>query len=242
MKEYIEHETKIIDYTIIRRRRKTIGISITQNHGVRVLAPTWVSIRELQDVMRKKAPWILEKLVLIEEIKKHKHTNRFVNGGTFSYLGRDYKLEVIKQYGIKSTNLDFNDVKFIVGVPAELTAEQQEESIREVLLEWYMEHAAETVTARIEIYAGRMGLKPFKVLIKNQKTRWGSCTKDNKIHINWKIIMAPMEIVDYLIVHELAHIKIKNHSVLFWNMVESVLPDYKKCRKWLRENGHMLGF
>jgi len=242
MKDHIEHEKKIIDYTVICRRRKTIGISISPEQGVRVLVPSWVSKQLIQDVVKKKAPWIIKKLIQIEEIKSLKLSKKFIDGETFSFLGKDYKLEVLRQPGIKSTNLAFNNVKFIAGIPGEFTYEEQAKSIRESILEWYMERAAETITDRVEIYSHKLGAKPARVHIKNQKSRWGSCTKDNKININWKIIMAPMEIVDYLVVHELAHIKIKNHSTLYWKLVESVLPDHAKRRKWLRENSHHLSW
>ena len=242
MKKHIRYNEKIIDYTIIRSRRKTIGISVSPDKGVRILAPVWASTRQLQDVVSIKAPWIFDKLIHMEEIQALKNSRKFADGESLSFLGKEYKLHVIRQPGVKSVTLDFNNVEFIVGVPSCIPDDEQSESIRNALLEWYKERAAETLAERVNIYSHNLTVKPSWLLVKDQKTRWGSCTRDNKININWKIIMAPQEIVDYLVVHELAHIKVRNHSALYWKLVESILPDCKTRRKWLKQNGHTLGF
>ena len=118
-----------------------------------------------------------------------------------------------------------------------LEEEKERELIKEMLTKWYKDSFGDIVRERIEKYSPELNVAPAKIFIKNQKTRWGSCSTKGNINLNWLLVMTPLEIIDYVIVHELSHLKVINHSQEFWTLVESILPDYKERRKWLKENG-----
>lgn len=101
----------------------------------------------------------------------------------------------------------------------------------------YRERAANVITARAQLYAGIMSVNFGRITIRQQKTRWGSCSAGGNLNFNWKLVLMPQKILDYVVVHELAHRRVMNHSADFWNIVEQVMPDYKECRKWLKEHG-----
>ena len=118
-----------------------------------------------------------------------------------------------------------------------LEEEKERELIKEMLTKWYKDSFGDIVRERIEKYSPELNVAPAKIFIKNQKTRWGSCSTKGNINLNWLLVMTPLEIIDYVIVHELSHLKVMNHSQEFWTLVESILTDYKERRKWLKENG-----
>lgn len=242
MKKQDLNSRNTIEYTLIRRKRKSIGITISPEKGVQVSAPSWVGKAQIEEILKQKAHWIYKKLQLIEDMKSQKAERKFISGEVFPLLGKDLNLEVLYKAGTKNTTVVPGVERLFVVLPSGLSDDKQEARIREALTGWFMEQAASIIRKRMDIYADRLNVKPAKLLLKSQKTRWGSCTRDNKININWKIVSAPLDIVDYLVVHELAHIRVKNHSKTYWELVESILPDYRERRKWLKANGHRLGF
>ena len=121
-----------------------------------------------------------------------------------------------------------------------LSEESRKQAIKEALVKWYRQRFADIVKERLDEYSVQLKAAPCKVVIKDQKTRWGSCSKKGNINLNWRLIMTPIEIIDYVVVHELCHLKIMNHSKDFWNLVESILPDYYERRKWLKVNENRL--
>ena len=111
---------------------------------------------------------------------------------------------------------------------------------KEVFTNWYKEEAAKVIKSRAEYYAYKYNFQYSKIKISNAKTRWGSCSYNGNININWRLIMAPIEVLDYVIIHEFIHLKVDNHSRKFWQQVESIYPDYKKAKKWLKDNAFLL--
>ncbi|MBM4351392.1 MAG: M48 family metallopeptidase, partial [Deltaproteobacteria bacterium] len=116
------------------------------------------------------------------------------------------------------------------------------EEARDLFVRWYKGEAKETIARRVDYYSHRMHLSPKGIKITSAQSRWGSCSRDNRLSFSWRMIMAPLNVIDYILIHELAHIKEKNHSGRFWNYLESFLPDYRKHRLWLKENGPRLRF
>jgi predicted metal-dependent hydrolase len=114
------------------------------------------------------------------------------------------------------------------------------EEARDLISQWYKREAKERIAERVDYYSNRFQLFPEGIKITSARSRWGSCSRDNRLSFSWRIIMASLAVIDYILIHELAHIREKNHSKKFWAYLESVLPDYKKHRHWLRENGHLL--
>ncbi|HSN57844.1 MAG TPA: SprT family zinc-dependent metalloprotease, partial [Clostridiaceae bacterium] len=148
------------------------------------------------------------------------------------FLGSKYNMNVIEG-ARKKAGVDFDGSEFRVYCGAA-------GDVKATLDGWYKEELLRIVTLRIGELSAAMGLKPNRIGVRAQKTIWGSCSYDNNISINLKLALAPPEIIDYIIVHELCHIKHKNHSSEFWLAVESVMPDYKQRRSWLKEHGYSL--
>lgn len=229
-----------IEYTVAFRKRKTIGISISSEKGIQVFAPKWVNSAQIQEILRKKANWILKNQASINERKALIPEKNYINGEVFLYLGQNYTLNITEHCAGILIGLDNENFKLNIALPFDIPTEQRKEVLRQALVQWYKQQAKSLIDERIRFYSKIMQLHPSKVLIKEQKRIWGSCTARNSININWKIIMAPLNIVDYLVVHELAHIREKNHSSRFWELAASFLPDCKERSKWLKLNGYTL--
>lgn len=220
-----------MEYTIIRKNRRTLGIKISQQGEVLVYAPRHVSINTIENILTKRKSWIVE--------AKNK-IKRYTNGDDIIFLGKEYKVNIIKTFD-KKVNIEFDDSKFNVYIKEEnLTTINN--NINEFLYKNYKESFFQMINNRIHDLSEQIGVKPNKVSIKNQKTIWGSCSGNDNISINFKLALAPLDIIDYIIVHELCHIIHKNHSKKFWNTVQAFIPDYNEKRKWLKTNGGRLLF
>ncbi|MFW5856142.1 MAG: M48 family metallopeptidase [Bacillota bacterium] len=227
----------VINYEIVRSDRKTMGIIVDPDQGVIIRSPKNVTREKIEEVVKKKSSWLLQKLDKVEEIEPAPSPLEFMSGEKLMYLGRRYRLKV-KEHDKRQVEVKFYQGKFIVKEPAEL--KDRREVIREKVIAWYRRRADQKIKERVEKYQGRIGVEPSRVKIKKQKKRWGSCSSKGNLNFNWKLIMAPMSIVDYIVVHELVHLKYSNHSRDFWQTVEAVIDDYKQRQEWLRVNGRKL--
>ena len=229
-----------ISYSIDRTERKTIGIVVEPDGKVIVKAPLNIERDIIQDTVYKKRKWIVEKLKLTEEIKKPippKH--ELVSGEKILLKNRLIRLK-IHPYLNKRSKISYAFKTLHVYINENLSEIQREDEIKRALIEWYKEKALSIISNRIEKYLNLIDYKPQEIKVRDQKIRWGSCTKDGKLIFNWRIIMAPISAIDYIIVHELCHMKEPTHSSKFWNMVKSLFPTYKKWKEWLRINGRNL--
>lgn len=235
-KYYIENDDKRIYYTLFKTKRKTIGIIIDRNGEVRVHAPYRASEKQICEVIKKRAGWIVKKVNEVRIRNSNFAGRQFVSGEKFLYRGKEYTLETVERNSAKPDVLIQGDY-MIVYIPGGLLAEYRKQAIKEALIKWYRQRFAEIIKEKFEKYSLQIKAAPHKVAIKDQKTRWGSCSKKGNINLNWRLIMAPDDIIDYVVVHELCHLKVMNHSKDFWNLVKSVLPNCRESRKWLKENG-----
>ena len=151
-------------------------------------------------------------------------------------MGNDYPLKLIEDEG-RFTRVKLIDGQLTVNLNKDLPLEKRQEVIRKKLEQWYIIKAKEIIHERLELFIAKIGVKITTVRFKNQKTRWGSCSQKGNLNFNWKLVMAPTYIVDYVVVHELCHLIQMNHSKEFWQQVGRQIPDYKERRKWLKENG-----
>jgi len=175
--------------------------------------------------------WVINKLKEDQERRKEVEKT-FMSGEKFLYLGEWYPLEV-HESDQKSCPLELSFGNFVLN-------KYYIGQARDLFIEWYKREAKEKIDGRVRYYSDRLQLIPNGTRITSAKSRWGSCSRDNRLSFSWRIIMAPLKIMDYILVHELVHIKEKNHSRNFWAALEKIFPDYKTCRIWLRENGHRL--
>ena len=213
-------------------RRKTASVRV-QEGKVSIVVPNDLPDVRIEEVVAKKTRWIREKLAI------HRQTvpvqpKEYVSGESFTYLGRNYRLKVVA--GAKKS------VKLVNGrLTVTLPRNQKTpEKVREALTQWYRDHAEQKLSEKVERYAKVIGVKPASVGIKTFKSRWGSCSTKGHVLFNWQIIIAPNRIVDYVVVHELCHLKRHDHSPEFWKCVQRAFPDYQDCKDWLKANGRKL--
>lgn len=213
---------------IMRSRRRTLTLIITPDSTLVVRAPLGASNSYIESMVRKKSAWIKRKL-FETSLRPKAPTREFVNGEEFLYIGQAYKLCIVEQ---AQKDIELKDNLYL--------SARVEPLARYVIRRWYKSAAAKIIGQRCQWYADATGLKPISVKITEAKRRWGSCGAKGTLNFSWRLIMAPMEVIDYVIVHELVHIGQLNHSPEFWCQVADVLPDYKKREKWLKENGGLL--
>jgi len=232
MKLSTKYGRKTIEFELTYRNRKTLAIQIQPPDLITVISPWGLSEETIKEKVSSKGKWIIKKLLDFKDISCIPFKREFVNGESFMYLGRNYSLNI---------NIDKNllrpKVKISDGMLQILSPTKDQDILRVALEKWYKKEAKKIILKRIKFYKTKFSIEPRQVKIKQQKKRWGSCTPKGNLLFNWKIVMAPSSVIDYIIVHEMSHLIHKNHSGKFWKLVESVLPDYKDRRKWLKDYG-----
>lgn len=215
----------LIQYQLKRKQLSRVKITVHPNEKIEVVAPPHLTEEKIQATVRKKADWILGKLAKIRE-QLPEEPKELLNGEKILYLGRRYRLKLDKETEKPRFHSGF------YFLPKSKTREQATID--------YRQRAHGIIQQRLEAIQIKIGVsaKGFKIV--DQKARWGSCDKNGLLRINWKIIMAPKNIIDYVLCHELAHLKIKDHSPKFWKLLEEYQPDYETRREWLRKNGPTL--
>ncbi|HET6489025.1 MAG TPA: SprT family zinc-dependent metalloprotease [Syntrophales bacterium] len=218
-----------MDYTVIRSKRKTIAVEITRDGGILVRAPLRLARREVFDFVDQNRGWITRKLAHARTLQEEKTPRRFLEGESFPFLGEKHRLRYVAggEY-LRKENGDF-----LLG--ADLSARAGD-----LFRTWYRARAREILEERVAHFALQMGLACCTVRITDARERWGSCSAAGALNFAWRLVMAPLPVIDYVIVHELTHLVEMNHSRRFWDRLGRILPDYPARRKWLRENEHLL--
>lgn len=214
---------------IIRSKRKTIAIIVHRDGKVLVRAPLRAPERAIRAFIDSKSNWITEK-----KLQAAQHValplRKFADGEKFLLLGKEISLRLVPT---QSATLVLQDAVFSLSKKALPRA-------LAVFEHWYKGWARQTLTGRVQFFAAQHGFRYEKIRITSARTRWGSCSSRGVLSFTWRLAMAPLEVVDYVVIHELAHLKIKNHSVVFWTEVARLMPDYKRHRDWLKKNGQFL--
>ncbi|KDR95004.1 hypothetical protein SAMN02745945_00630 [Peptoclostridium litorale DSM 5388] len=227
-----------MDYTVKYRRRKTIELRIDRNGEITVIAPLGYPKRAIVEFVYSKENWVNGKLEKIMECnsKKDEYANSIKNGGKIWILGKRHgiSVEIIKGDGIKEcVNIENGMVT--------IKSRSRTKAVLKTHMENHLREMARSIMAeRISFYEQHIPARHNSFRIKNQKTIWGSCSAKRNLNFNFRLVMAPVEILDYVVVHELCHIVHMDHSAVFWNLVGSIISDYNERRHWLRENGPML--
>ena len=234
----VRYGNTTIDYQVRRskRRKKTVQITVDSG-GVHVAAPMTTPDSELQAIVRKRAPWILNHA---SQSTLEAAPKRFVSGETLPYVGRNVRI-LVEAADVGHPNVRFDHWRFRIAVPRALKDEERYQSIRRAFIRWYRDRAAERLEAIVERWWHRLGHGEMSlVLIRDQRQRWGSCAPDGTLRFNWRAVMLKHALIEYVVVHELAHLTHRNHSTDFWNLVSKAMPDAQQRRLRLREEGRAL--
>lgn len=210
---------------IIRSKRRTMTLIVEHDGSVVVRAPLRASEKSIREFAEVNAAWI-EKKRAQARAAVPPTPKQYLSGETFLYLGRAYPLEVVPHQR-KALLLDGG---FRLAASAQGNAEV-------VFREWYRRQARKVIKVRVELFAQEYGFQYEKIRITSARTRWGSCSATGALNFSWRLIMTPLEVVDYVVVHELVHTVVHSHSRRFWGKVAKIMPNYKEHNKWLRKNG-----
>lgn len=219
-----------------RRRKKTIEITLDPSEGVLVSAPMKATAEEVSRIVQRRAGWIIRKST---ESVLRPRPKQFVSGESLPYLGRQVRL-FVEAAAVRRVDVKFDHWSFRVAVPATLAADEMREAIRRGVTRWYKGRAQERLEARVQLWSDKLGCEVKRVATRDQRQRWGSCATDGTIRFNWRIVMAEPTLIDYVVVHELLHLRVRNHGPEFWTEVAAALPDYKQRRRRLKGLGATL--
>ncbi|MDR0885521.1 MAG: M48 family metallopeptidase [Clostridiales Family XIII bacterium] len=228
------HLHRPIEYTLIRTNRRSAEIRITKAGDIEVRAPQRLAKKHIDEFVLSKRKWIKDKqsLVLARNEKKADFLSDLINA---SILMMGMEVPIIFDTSSK-LYLDNN----VIHMPAHLQTEKDKARIKHNLIRLYKHIAKSSLQNRVTKYAAQMDVHPQNIKVTSAKTRWGSCSSKGNINFSWRLIMAEPAVIDYVVVHELAHLKQMNHSSRFWAEVENVLPDYKARQAKLKVLQHRL--
>ena len=218
------------------RRRKTVEIAL-DGGNVRVLAPSNLPAGDVRRIVRKRASWILERL---SGTPVGPRPRPFASGDTLPYLGRDVRI-VVQAADVPAPEVHFGRGRVHVAVPHGMGNTEQVEQVRSAIVGWFKSQAAEMLPKKADLWRPRLGIdeRP-RILVRSQRSRWGSCSSDGTIRFSWRVMMVELPLIEYVVVHELAHLKVMDHSAAFWDVVSDVMPDAKDRRRRLGAVGRTL--
>ncbi len=214
-----------LHYQLERRQRRTVGLKITA-HGLVVHAPKRISQAQLEGIIEQKADWIRKKLNALVENKLP--AIHWQHGETLWYLGNSITLAV--EHNLRSKAVEYEPGVLQLAMPHHDDASL----IARKVIQWYKKQALIDFTRRLEIFSSKLGVSFNAFNLSNASSRWGSCNSKKQIRLNWRLLQAPPHIINYVVCHELAHLKEMNHSAKFWATVASIYPDYKLAEKELK--------
>jgi len=235
MKLALNESGDLIEFEVVYSRRRTMAIKIDANGDIKIYAPKGTSHTTIGDMVSSKTDWIIKNLHEIKSARAQEVKREYIDGEYFTYLGKDYPLQLKVNPEINKMTVKLSEGRFLVETPVADAA-----VIRGGLEAWYRFMAAGHINARLDHYQSLLDVSPSRVTIRNQKTRWGSCSSKGSLNFNWRLMIAPAEVIDYVVIHELCHLIHPNHSKKFWNQVSAILPDYRVRKEWLKKNGSRL--
>lgn len=220
---------KDIEYTLTRSRRKTASIYVERDGSVSVFVPVKLSDPEIDALIESKRAWIYRSLAEWRDLNARRVEREYVNGEGFLYLGRSYRLKRIPRQ-VEPVLLKEGYFCLRSGIRTRTEADA-------AFTAFYRAKGMHRIPPRVEYFRAKMDVHPKAVKVIDLKNRWASCTPGGNLNFHWKCMMAPLTVLDYVVVHELAHLLHPNHSAAFWSEVDKVLPDHQARKEWLRVNG-----
>jgi hypothetical protein len=226
-----DYQYKDILYSLKQSERKTTSIFIERDGSVAVLAPDSYSLEKIESIIEQKLSWIYRNLAEWEDLNRTVIQREFVNGEGFPYLGRNYRLQLVDSQNVP---LALKNGRFM------LRRDQVQRGI-EIFKHFYRNKGLDRLSKRVAHYAPQLGVDYRAIRVMELQHRWASCTAVGDLNFHWRCIMAPLDVLDYIVVHELAHRKHRNHDSAFWNTVDKILPGYQQQVTWLKHNGAGMG-
>lgn len=223
------HQYKDIEYRLKKSKRKTTSIYIERDGSVSVLAPAPFEHNKIELIIEKKRSWIYRNLAEWEDLNRTRVHREYVNGESFLYLGRHYRLQLVEA-GQQEEPLIFLHNQFWLRKNA---VKQAPEHFKQ----FHKSKLKKKLKERLKIHQPKMGVEAADIKVMELQNRWGSCSLNGVINLHWKCSMLPTTVLDYVVVHELAHIENQSHNAAFWRAIEKVIPSYKEQKAWLRLNG-----
>ncbi|MBA2266748.1 MAG: M48 family metallopeptidase [Nitrosopumilus sp.] len=227
LKHKIIYDNNVLEFQIIRtQRRRTTNEILIEYGNVSVRTSTSTSLKEIESLVSKKAKWILQKIKEQDNPDAIIKVPNYQNNSTLPYLGKNYRLRII---GYDSNLLSFSNNEFIIYT--------NRKNVKRIYEQWLFGMAYPIITPLIVKYSKLLNVSPKKILLKKLKSRWGSATYRNIINLNIHLLKAPVNVIEYVVLHELSHLIERNHSKRFWKIVSDNMNDYKSKIRWLKVNG-----
>ncbi len=217
---------------LIRTRRRTISIIVDKDAKIIVRAPLNVPEQDIFDFINTKKGWIKQKQNEIIAQKLKRKNKMYISGEKFLFMGKHYPLTYSKDL---KKSIDFDGEKFIINA-------KNKQKAGELFVKWYKHTARIIFHEKLEVFSRETGLQYNSLKINSAKSRWGSCSSKKNLNFSYRLIMTPEFVIDYVLLHELAHTVEMNHSKKFWEIVESIYPDYLKAEQWLKNNSYTIDF
>lgn len=218
-----------MEYKVVFSKRKTLNITVERDRSIVVRAPENLSRERIEQIVYSKRQWINAKMNHAQKYPVDIQPKEFISGESLMYLGKNYQLQVVDE---PLEGVQFNH-KFKISKSEQTQANQ-------LFKQWYLRKALEKIQPVAKRYAQNLGVEFNECKTSEMKYRWGSCTPNNNIIFNWRIIKAPMFVVEYLVAHELVHLIESNHTAKFWHILSVQIPNYQRAKKWLKEKGYVL--
>lgn len=217
------------------RRKRTVGIAV-EDRRVQIFAPKWVPLREIQEIITKRSSWIGRQIQLQAQ-RPIIAPKQYIDGEEFLYLGRTYVLRLVEG---DSPGVGLWAGQMMVTVPKAAGESPDADPVRATVLDWYHGRAEDILAETSARLADNLGVTPSHITVRGYRSQWGSCSISGHIRFSWRIILAPWEVVEYVAAHELSHLRHHDHSPRFWRCVETLDPEYRQHKDWLRIHGATL--
>lgn len=223
----------MLEYRLLRSKRRTIGFLIDDD-GLRITAPRWVQVAEIENAIREKQRWIFTKLSERRErsARRLQPQMQWRDGATLPYLGNEVTLRILAAQAA-GIAYDESTQELAVSLPPDAGEQQLKDRVQG----WLQGEAKRIFAERLPVYAEKLGVSFRSFTLSSATTQWGSCTADGRIRLNWRLVHFALPMIDYVIAHELSHLREMNHSPRFWATVQSVFPEFEAAKRVLRESG-----
>jgi len=230
-----------LEYTLVKSKRRKTSEVIVDENDITLRIPSNKSINDAEKLIDDKIRWIIRKQKEYKERIPQIVKSSYLQGSTLPYLGKNYEIEILSDRNNQEDRIELQKDKFVVMLSSKINSRYDDNNrIKSLYEDWLYDQAKEIFEEKIKYLSKIVDVNPKQIIIKNLKNRWGSATKEGVINLNFNLIKAPDNVIDYVIIHELCHFIIKKHSHHFWNLLKKYVADYKTKIEWLEINGKHL--